>query len=116
MHFYTTHTTHISACVRSNTVSERAKREEGGEGGREGGREREEGRERGREERDLDSPMVCSRSARCCVKSLLNTFKLQHLSMDVTYMDMDTRVHIEQHSLKWVLQVLAACNHFTHKL
>ena len=53
MHFYTTHTTHISACVRSNTVSERAKREEGGEGerkgGREGGREREEGREGGRE-------------------------------------------------------------------
>ena len=52
MHYYNTHTTHISACIRSNIVGERGKREGGGkegrrkrerEGEREGGRERGEG-------------------------------------------------------------------------
>ena len=58
MHYYNTHTTHISACIRSNIVSERGKREGGGregrrkrerEGEREGGRERGEGEREGGE-------------------------------------------------------------------
>ena len=60
MHYYNTHTTHISACVRSNIVGERGKREREGEreGGREGGRERErEGeREGGRESKTWTHP------------------------------------------------------------